>query len=67
MGERPPGDRVFRLFSRDGKITGVANLSGRPHFEKAAPWISGKPIAGVAVHRDGQIAFAPRSVTLFEK
>lgn len=58
---------AFRIFSRDGKIEGLVNLSNRPHRENAALWTAEKVVAGRAERKDGAIAFAPRSITLFEK
>ena len=61
------GRDAFRIFSRDGRIEGLANLSDRPRREGAARWGTGKAVAGIAERSDGSIAFAPRSITLFEK
>jgi alpha-galactosidase len=61
------GRDVFRLFSRDGSVEGVANLSDLPWIEPAARWESTRPVVSRTRSTGRGLAFEPRSVSLFER
>jgi len=66
-GAEYAGPDVFRLFSRDGQIEGVANLSDKPWRESAVDWDGCEPIV-CNVRREGdRLSFEPRSISLFSR
>jgi alpha-galactosidase len=67
FGAERIGRDVFRIFSRDGSVAGVANLSARPWIEPADRWEPSRAIVSRARRSEGSLAFDPRSVSLFER
>jgi alpha-galactosidase len=61
------GRDVFRVFSRDGSVAGVANLSNRPWIEPAGRWDASRAIIMRARRLEGSLSFEPRTVSLFER
>jgi alpha-galactosidase len=66
-GAERTGKDAFRIFSRDGRVTGLANLSDRPRVEPSTRWDLRKAIVAHARRGAGTLAFAPRSLSLFER
>ncbi len=60
------GRDVFRLFSRDGAIAGIANLSDRPWAEPLGRWEPSGALLLRARQIPGALAFEPRSISLFK-
>jgi alpha-galactosidase len=56
---------VFRIESRDGRVVGVANLSGRA-FALPASGFAGKPVVEHAQRKGEDLAFEPHSISLYE-
>ena len=59
------GRDVFEVESRDGRIRGLANLTGKP-FALPAGRFAGKAIVEHASREGGTLAFEPRSISLYE-
>ena len=57
---------VYGIFSRDCGIRGLVNLSGRFWVENSSKWKLEKAIVAHARLDEAGIAFAPRSLSLFE-
>jgi alpha-galactosidase len=55
---------VYSLFGRDGRLRGIANLSGKPWF--ASGYESGKALVLRAARAAGGLAFEPHSISLFK-
>jgi alpha-galactosidase len=66
-GAERVGRDVFRVFSRDGVVSGIANLSDRPWVEGAGRWALSTAVALRARDAGGALSFDPRSVSLFER
>jgi alpha-galactosidase len=60
------GRDMFRIFSRDGKVMGLVNLSDRARIQPSSRWNLEKAIVAHARRGDDTLAFAPRSLSLFE-
>jgi len=61
------GRDVFRIFSRDGSVSGIANLSDRPWVEPADRWDASRAIVLHARPGEGRLAFEPRTISLFSR
>jgi len=63
LGERGVAEDVYSIFSRDGRLRGIANLSDRP-------WAAGAydPSRAIVLHAERAgpgLTFEPRSISLF--
>jgi len=58
-------DDVFEVESRDGKFHGLVNLTGSP-FSLAASRFAGKAVVEHAARDGAELAFEPRSISLYE-
>jgi alpha-galactosidase len=64
-GVERAGRDAFRIFSRDGAVSGIANLSDRPWIESAEGWDALRAMVLRARRVKGSLAFEPRSISLF--
>jgi alpha-galactosidase len=55
---------VYSIFSRDGRVRGIANLSDKPW--KASGYDPAKAFLLHATRAEGSLAFDPHSISLFE-
>lgn len=58
---------VFRLFSRDGQIEGLVNLSDKSWRESADRWASAAPVVLNAQRSGNHMLFEARSISLFSR
>ncbi len=58
---------VFRLFSRDGLIEGLVNLSDKSWRESADRWASAEPVVLNARRKGNHMLFEAHSISLFSR
>jgi Alpha-galactosidase len=63
-GAQRIGRDVYSIFSRDGRVKGIANLSGRPWRQTG--FDPGSAFLLHASRVEGELAFDPHSLSLFE-
>jgi alpha-galactosidase len=64
-GAERVGPDVYSIFSRDGRVRGVVNLSNRPW--SASGYDPAEALVLHAARGEGALAFEPRSMSVFEE
>jgi alpha-galactosidase len=64
VADRPLRD-LYSVFSRDGRLRGIVNLSDKPWIEPAERWDPAKALVLRAARSGDRLAFEPRSMSLF--